>query len=107
MCHSIINRAKRHTSKWGIGALRISQIIKIPSVRILLFLYKKSEVRHAELSRLIVSRGTLSLSLKDLEQEGLIQRKLLDTKPLQSLYSLTEKGKTIAKQLNEVERIIA
>lgn len=72
----------------------------------MLFLYQKGETRHAELSKLIISRGTLSLSLKDLEKEELIQRKILDTKPLQSLYSLTEKGKAIAKQLNEIERLM-
>lgn len=72
----------------------------------MLFLYQKGEARHTELSKLITSRGTLSLNLKDLEKEGLIQRKILDTKPIQSLYSLTEKGKSIAKQLNEIERIV-
>lgn len=89
-----------------MGALKVSQIMKIPSVRIMLFLYQKSQARHAELSKLITSRGTLSLSLKDLEKEELIQRKILDTKPLQSIYSLTEKGKAIAKQLNEIETLI-
>ena len=71
----------------------------------MLFLHQKGEARHAELSKILTSRGTLSLNLKDLEKEGLIQRKVLDTKPIQSLYSLTEKGKTIAKQLNEIEKL--
>ena len=72
----------------------------------ILFLHQKGEARHTELSKIITSRGTLSLNLKDLEKEALIQRKILDTKPIQSLYSLTEKGKTIAKQLNEIERLM-
>lgn len=86
--------------------MKISQIIQIPSVRIMLCLYQNGDLRHAELSKLTTSRGTLSLSLRELEQEGLVQRKLLDTKPLQSIYSLTEKGKTIAKQLKEIEQHI-
>jgi DNA-binding HxlR family transcriptional regulator len=72
----------------------------------MLFLCEKGEVRHAELSELIVSRGTLSLSLKDLEEEGLVQRKIIDSKPIQSLYSLTEKGLLIAKQLTEVKHFL-
>jgi DNA-binding HxlR family transcriptional regulator len=71
----------------------------------MLFLCEKGEVRHAELSDLIGSRGTLSLSLKDLEEEGLLQRKVLATKPIQSLYSLTAKGTAVAKQLREMERL--
>jgi len=55
---------------------------------------------------LTTSRGTLSLSLRELEQEGLIQRKIIDTKPIQSIYSLTEKGNTIAKQLKEIQQQI-
>ncbi|XHH07521.1 MAG: winged helix-turn-helix transcriptional regulator [Candidatus Bathyarchaeia archaeon] len=86
--------------------MKISQIIKIPTVRIILCLYEKGELRHSQLSKLTASRGTLSLSLKELEQDSLIQRKILDTKPIQSIYSLTEKGKTIAQQLNQIQQDI-
>ena len=89
-----------------VEALKISQMIKIPSVRIMLFLNHRGEARHVELSKILTSRGTLSLNLKDLEKEGLVQRKILDTKPIQSLYSLTEKGKAVAKQLNEIEQLM-
>ncbi len=86
--------------------MKISQVIKTPTVRIMLCLYQKGETRHAQLSKLTASRGTLSLSLRELEEDGLVQRKIIDTKPLQSIYSLTEKGSDIAKQLAEIERII-
>ncbi len=86
--------------------LKIANILQIPSIRIILFLYQKGQARHAEISKLTTSRGTLSLSLKDLEQEQLIQRKVLDTKPPKSIYSLTEKGKAIAKQLTEIQQLI-
>ena len=86
--------------------MRISQVIKTPTVHIMLCLYQKGEIRHAQLSKLTASRGTLSLSLRELEEEGLVQRKILDTKPLQSNYSLTEKGNAIAKQLSEIEQLI-
>jgi DNA-binding HxlR family transcriptional regulator len=72
----------------------------------MLCLYQKGDTRHTQLSKLTTSRGTLSLSLRELEQEGLIQRKIIDTKPIQSIYSLTEKGNTIAKQLKEIQQQI-
>jgi len=87
--------------------LKISQIIQIASVQILLYLCEKGEVRHSELSDIMKSRGTLSLSLKDLIEEELVQRKVLDTKPIQSLYSLTEKGALVAKELQEVKNLIS
>lgn len=105
MGYCIINRASPHKIK-GATLLKITNILQIPSIRILLFLYQKGQARHAEISKLTSSRGTLSLSLKDLDQEGLIQRKVLDTKPPQSIYSLTEKGKTIAKQLTQIQQNI-
>jgi DNA-binding HxlR family transcriptional regulator len=86
--------------------LKISNIIKIPSIQIILFLLEKGETRHTNLCKLITSRGTLTLSLTDLEQEALIQRRVIDTKPIQSLYSLTPKGAAIAKQLKEIEQIM-
>ena len=85
--------------------MKISQILEIPTVRILLFLYHKGEVRHTELAKTVTSRGTLSLSLKELEAEGIIRRKIVATKPIQSFYSLTEKGKEIAKRLDDIKNI--
>ena len=87
--------------------MKITQIIQIASVQILLYLLKKGEVRHSELSETVNSRGTLSLSLKDLIEEGLIQRRVLDTKPIQSLYSLTEKGVLIAKEMYEIQILMS
>jgi len=80
-------------------------MLEIPTVRILLFLRDKGEARHTELAKIVTSRGTLSLSLRELEEEGLVQRKILATKPIQSLYSLTEKGKAITKRLSEIKNI--
>lgn len=81
--------------------------MQIASVQILLYLFRKGEVRHSELSDMMKSRGTLSLSLKDLQEEGLVQRKVIDTKPIQSLYSLTEKGAVVAKELHEIQVLMS
>ena len=51
------------------------------------------QARHSELTALMTSRGTLSLNLRELEEEKLIKRRVAVTKPIQTFYSLTEKGK--------------
>jgi len=86
--------------------MKISDMMEAPCARILLFLRDQEEVRHSKLSALIPSRGTLSLNLKHLEREGLIQRRVVATKPIQSLYSLTEKGARVAGKLAEVRKIL-
>jgi DNA-binding HxlR family transcriptional regulator len=59
------------------------------------------------LERLIHSRGTLATNLNDLMEEGLIARKVLPTKPIQSNYSLTEKGRSVGKLISEINSFVA
>ena len=74
-------------------------------MKILLSLNDK-ELRHSDLSRIVRSRGTLGLSLKELESEGLIQRRVVVSRPIQSYYSLTKKGKRLASKLIEGRGIL-
>ncbi|MGA3060966.1 MAG: winged helix-turn-helix transcriptional regulator [Candidatus Bathyarchaeia archaeon] len=87
--------------------MKIPALLKTPSVTILLYLHEHGEVRYAELTKLIASRGTLSLNIKELEEEGLIQRRILTTKPMQAFYSLTEKGAEIASLVGKIKKIVA
>ena len=82
--------------------VKISDLLQFPCVQILLFVSSKGEVRHSELEQLIRSRGTLSSNLNDLLEEGLLRRKVVTSKPIQSNYSLTEKGKNIASALADL-----
>lgn len=86
--------------------VKISMLLQVPSVRILLFLHEKGEVRYTDLTKLIASRGTLSLNIKDLEGEGLIYRRVVTTKPIQAHYSLTDKGKKIATQFDKLKKTL-
>lgn len=86
--------------------MKISDILQTPSIEILLFLHSKGEVRYTDLARLIASRGTLSLSLKELDEECLIQRRIVTTKPIQAHYSLTDKGKEVATYIEKTRRIL-
>jgi DNA-binding HxlR family transcriptional regulator len=83
--------------------LKIEKILDTPSVKILLFIREKGEVQHLELAKVTASRSTLSLSLTDLEEAGLVKRRLVATKPVQSFYSLTEKGVSVAEQLRRLK----
>jgi len=86
--------------------VKISSLLQAPAVRILLFLYEKGEVRYADLTKLIASRGTLSLNLKELSEEGLMQRRIVATKPIQAYYSLTDKGTKIASHLDKIKKAL-
>jgi len=86
--------------------VKISAILEAPSVKILLFMLEKGEVRYSDLASIFTSRGTLSLNLKDLEGERLIQRRVVTSKPIQAYYSLTDKGKEVARRLNEMKRLL-
>jgi DNA-binding HxlR family transcriptional regulator len=69
----------------------------------LIYLQEKGQLRHNELENLIKSHGTLATNLNDLTEEGLIGRKVIPSKPIQSNYFLTEKGRNIAKLLTALE----
>jgi DNA-binding HxlR family transcriptional regulator len=87
-------------------SVKISTLLETPSVKILLFLHEKGEVRYADLSRLIASRGTLSLNIRELEEERLIQRRVVTTKPIQAYYSLTDRGKEVAIHFSKIEQTL-
>jgi DNA-binding HxlR family transcriptional regulator len=89
-----------------VSNVKISALLQSPSVQILLFVYPKQEVRHADLERLIGSRGTLSSNLNDLLDEGLLRRKVVTSKPITSNYSLTEKGKGVTVLLTELRNLL-
>jgi DNA-binding HxlR family transcriptional regulator len=87
-------------------SVKISALLEMPSVRILIFLYENGEVRYTDLTKLIASRGTLSIIVKELEEEKLIQRRVVTTKPIQAHYSLTDRGREIASLLSKIEKIL-
>jgi DNA-binding HxlR family transcriptional regulator len=87
--------------------LKISQLLEIASAKILLCLLEKEEMRHVDLLNEVRSRSTLSLSLKDLQAEGLVRRRVLDTQPVQTFYGLTKKGILVAQKLQELQSIMS
>jgi DNA-binding HxlR family transcriptional regulator len=79
-------------------------VLEIPSIKILLFVNQEGEVRFTDLTKLIDSRGSLSTNLRALENDGLITRRVVTDKPIQSYYSLTENGKKIAHNFKDIKQ---
>jgi len=82
--------------------VKVDTILKLPSIDILLFIASRKEVRYSELNRRIGSRGTLALLLRELEEEGMMNRRVVTSKPIQSFYSLTPRGKIVAGLFQQI-----
>lgn len=74
---------------------------------VVLWYLKNETLRFPELRQKIpdITEKMLSLQLKSLEQDGLIKRKVLGSKPpIRVEYSLTEFGKTLVPVLNTLAK---
>ena len=72
---------------------------------LILHLLEDKSVRFNELQRLLgtITQATLTKQLKQLEQDGLINRKVYAQIPPKVEYSLTDIGKKFQSVLNELE----
>jgi DNA-binding HxlR family transcriptional regulator len=87
--------------------VKLEKVINLPNVKIVVFLYRQQEARYAELQKLIRSRGALSNAFKELVEEELIQRRVdAKTKPAQSYYSLTKKGRELGAELVKIRSVV-
>jgi len=66
-----------------------------------------SPVRFSTLMRTLegANRQSLSTALKELEEEGLLQKNVITQKPLHIEYELTEKGRDVIPVFQGLERI--
>lgn len=73
---------------------------------LVLWYLRKDRKRFSELKRLIpnITEKMLSLQLKDLEQDGIIGRKVYPEVPPRVEYFLTDFGKTLVPALEEIAR---
>lgn len=87
--------------------MRVKAVIDAATIRILLHLHDGGEARYSELMEEVTrSRSTLALALRELQEEGLVEREVVDTRPVQTRYSLTGLGAEVAGHLSEVKRLI-
>lgn len=76
-------------------------------VKVMLYLYEKGDARFSELHNDIsISKSTLTYVLKETQNEQLIERNVIDTRPVQTRYSLTTQGRELAQHLKAIQNII-
>ncbi len=97
---------KEHLKNWGLKGCPINNSLKIFQQKFALniirnmMLLKQTKFNHFLGSIEGINTKTLSIRLKELEEYGLIDRKVSLQRPLQVEYSLTKKG-------NALESILA
>ena len=52
----------------------------------------------------VVTEGMLSQRLKELEQAGVLERRVIDEQPVRVEYHLTEKGRALSRVIGGLER---
>lgn len=68
----------------------------------MLYLDKQKEARYSKMKSLFESRATLDYALRQLNTRGLVKRALMDTRPVQSVYSLTARGQEAARHVSDL-----
>jgi len=87
--------------------LSLRRILNSTVVNLLVYIYLHGLVRHRDLARLVSSRGSLSLALNSLLDEGLVTREVnAEHFPPQTYYSVTERGRKVAARLEEIREIL-
>jgi DNA-binding HxlR family transcriptional regulator len=76
-------------------------------IEVIFYLDKVEKAGYYELYKknFVVSRQTFASLLKELEEKRLASRKVVEGRPPRVEYSLTEKGKEIARILKELNKI--
>jgi len=99
---------KDHLDKWGMKVCPIDKSLKIFGQRYALhilrnmILLKQNRFNQFLHSIEGINTKTLSIRLHELEEYGLINRKVIPGKPKHTEYSLTYKGKDVERILSEV-----
>jgi len=87
--------------------MKMKAVLELSNIRVMLYLLGKGSARYSGILKdLGLSRGSLALALRDLQDDGLIERKVEATRPVQTTYSLTAKGKEITKHIESVKKLI-
>jgi len=88
--------------------VRVRALFELSNIEVLFYLHEKSEVRYSELlTKVVPSRSTLALTLRDLQADGLIERKVEATRPVQTRYRLTPKGRGVVEHLALIKKLVS
>jgi len=92
---------KEHLKNWGLKGCPINNSLKIFQQKFALNIIRNMMMlKQSKFSQFLASieginTKTLSIRLKELDEYGLIERKVTQQRPLQVEYSLTKKGKAL------------
>ncbi|WP_316506507.1 helix-turn-helix domain-containing protein [Nitrosopumilus sp.] len=92
---------KEHLKNWGLKGCPINNSLKIFQQKFALNIIRNMMMlKQTKFSQFLgsiegINTKTLSIRLKELEEFGLIERKVTQQRPLQVEYSLTKKGKAL------------
>jgi len=82
-------------------------------VEMLEFVRRNENARYNEIKnylldeqKLFTARSSANLLINHLLELGLIERKVLDTKPLKTSYRISRKGESVLKHLKVIERVL-
>jgi DNA-binding HxlR family transcriptional regulator len=77
-------------------------------MEVILYLDKVGKAGYYEIYKqdFVVSRQTFANLLKELEEKGIVNRKVIEGSPPRVEYSLTEKGRAIARILSELNNLL-
>ncbi|MDG6904611.1 MAG: helix-turn-helix transcriptional regulator [Nitrososphaerota archaeon] len=82
-------------------------VFELSDTRILLYLNEKKSARYSELLKSVLkNRNTLANSLRQLQKMKLVDRKVKATRPVQTEYLLTDKGRKVTLHLIEIRRTL-
>ena len=92
---------KQHLKEFGMKNCPIDNSLKIIGKKFTMHILRNilllKQKKFNEFLRSIegINTKTLSIRLKEMESAGLIERKIIDERPLRVEYTLTEKGKSL------------
>ena len=82
-------------------------IFDISNVKILLYLLEKEKARYSDLLKYVIPvRSTLALTLRELKEDRLIERRVEASTPVKTWYSLTDLGREAAEHLQALKDVI-
>ena len=101
---------KQHLKEFGMKHCPIDNSIRVFGKKFTMHILRNmillKQNKFSDFLRTIegMNTKTLSLRLQEMESEGLVNRKIIDQRPLRVEYTLTEKGKAIEPVLTQVAK---
>jgi DNA-binding HxlR family transcriptional regulator len=78
------------------------------TIEVIIYLNKVGKAGYYEIYKqdFVVSRQTFANLLKELEEKGIVNRKVIEGRPPRVEYGLTEKGMNLAKILHDLSNLL-